>query len=94
MTRHQMAPELEGTLMVPRYAGFLAAALAISDDFERGLIVDLTGFKAWAHSVAEQIAGQSIEVLTPMVAQDDELPQVIRSALDALINGISLRQRQ
>jgi iron complex transport system substrate-binding protein len=50
---------LEEILMSPRYAGFVKAALALSNDYQRGLISDLGSYQLWCNSVAEEIAGRT-----------------------------------
>ena len=69
----------------------MAAALALSDDYERGLIHDLTAFLAWADQMAEQLAGGPLEAYDELISSDD-LPPMIEIALNALANGIKARR--
>ncbi len=57
VTGNQLTRELESLLLDPEYIGFVQAALAISDQYERGLVADLTGFQAWCDLMATRIAG-------------------------------------
>ena len=80
--------ELERLLLEPQYAGFLAAAFAISDQYERGLIGELTSFDSWCQVIARQIAGQPVTVRE---IENTEQPLVLRKALGALVSGLALR---
>jgi len=86
----QAATDLEEILMEPRYAGFVQAALALSDAYRRGLITDLSAHKAWCKAVAEEIAGTNIPKLRDLVDTDD-MPVPLNMSLNALLNGISFR---
>jgi ABC-type Fe3+-hydroxamate transport system substrate-binding protein/adenosylcobinamide amidohydrolase len=78
---------LEQVLLDPHYAAFVASALAVSDDAERGLIQDLTLFRAQCGLVAESLAGRPVEPLQDLVTA--ELPEPLALALNALLNGIA-----
>ncbi len=82
---------VEQLLLEPRYSSFLEAALAISDGHERGRIVDLSGFDAWCAVVAEEIAGKPVEMV---IANDKEVPVVLRKAMGALLSGVRGAQLQ
>ena len=81
---------LEEILMDPRYAGFLEAAFALSNDYRRGLIQDLGSYQSWCDIVAQEIAGRSIPRPRELV-QVDNLPLPLKMALNAILNGISFR---
>ncbi|HHP7235455.1 MAG TPA: adenosylcobinamide amidohydrolase [Desulfobacterales bacterium] len=87
---HTLSCELERLLMDPAYAGFIEAALALSDDYQRGLIEDLDRFQGWCDRTAEAIAGQSI-VVKHDFTYTQSLPPVLKLAFDALLSGISQR---
>ncbi|MBC2711807.1 MAG: adenosylcobinamide amidohydrolase [Desulfosarcina sp.] len=82
--------ELEHLLLDPEYAGFIEAALAISDHYERGLIADIGGFEAWCDQMAAAIAGKPIHEKQAF-AFDKPLPPVLKMAFDALLNGVTGR---
>ncbi len=84
---HQFAAAIETRLLDPAWASFVAAALAVSDDYERGLITDLSAFQGWAKSMAEQMAGGPIPEYGDLITSD-ELPPVLFIALNALANGV------
>lgn len=88
---HEFAAEMETLLLEPRYASFVEAAFAISDDFERGMVNDISSFKTWAHSMAEQIAHGPIDRQETLI-NADKLPTVLYVALNALANGVKHRQ--
>jgi iron complex transport system substrate-binding protein len=83
----QFAAAMEARLLDPAWAGFVAAALAISDADARGLIPDLSAFKASAVRLAEETAGAPINDYQDLIAPDD-LPPALFTALNALANGI------
>jgi iron complex transport system substrate-binding protein len=78
---------LEVLLLQPRYASFMEAAFALSDAYERGLVVDIEPFQAWCRHVSEEIAGSGIEKWKDPITSD-EIPVVIRMSLNALLNGL------
>ena len=78
---------LEGVLLQPEYASFVLSSLAISDDYERGLVTDLSAHKLLCKKVAEKIAGQRIGDMTDLVALDN-IPPVLKMTLNAILNGI------
>ncbi len=89
---HAFAARMERLLLDPRYAAFIEAAFAVSDHYEHGLIGDLTAFRSWARSTAQQIAGGPIAELEGLL-DPEGLPEVLYEALNALANGIRHRQQ-
>jgi ABC-type Fe3+-hydroxamate transport system substrate-binding protein/adenosylcobinamide amidohydrolase len=83
------AAELESLLMDPYYAGFVKTGLAVSDDYECGLIDNLEAFDAWCSAVAERIAEKPLPAMQNMVTQN--LPPVQAKTLNALLNGLVQR---
>ena len=83
----QLTSELENLLLNPTYAGFVEAALTISDNFERGLIVDISGFESWCDQMAARIAGNPVRE-KQFFAYKQSLPPVLTMAFDALLNGL------
>jgi len=81
---------LEEILMAPRYAGFVQAAFALSDNYRRGLISNLLSYQLWCETVAEEIAGRKIPRPKDLVAAED-MPVPLKMSLNALLNGISFR---
>jgi iron complex transport system substrate-binding protein len=91
---HQFAAAMETRLLDPAWASFVAAALAVSDEYERGLVTDLSAFQAWAKNMAAQIAGGPIEAYDDLISSADLAP-VLHMALNALANGVKAsRTRQ
>jgi len=77
----------------PRYASFMESAFALSDAYQRGLISELETYRFWCRQVAEEIAGKKItEWKDPLSSED--IPVVVRSAFNALLNGIRWRTSQ
>jgi iron complex transport system substrate-binding protein len=87
----EFAAAVERQLLDPAWDSFMSAALAVSDDYERGLIDDLTPFRAWAGQMAEKLAGGPIATYDEIISPAD-LPPVLHIALNALANGIKLRR--
>ncbi|MFZ5573302.1 MAG: adenosylcobinamide amidohydrolase [Thermodesulfobacteriota bacterium] len=84
----QLVADLEAILMDPRYAGFLTAALSISDASEQGLVGDLSAHESWCRLVGEEIAGGEIEATGPDFNRLDRLPAPLRAALKAILSGL------
>lgn len=80
-------PQLERLLLEPRYSGFLQSILAISDDYERGLVSDLSGVELWCRKVAHNIGGAALPI-KPVAG----LPLVLGKGLGAILSGLSQAQ--
>lgn len=89
-TREMLSVELEKTLLIPRYAGFLEGALALSDSYDRGLVQDTETFLRSCLSIAGELAGKDITELDPIIAAP-HAPPIMREALNALATGILRR---
>ncbi len=85
--------EVEKILLDPRYAGFIELALAASDDYEKGLITDITGFERLARQISAEIAGQPVGELRDL-AGGESIPRVLRTALNAILTGVEKQTRQ
>ncbi len=85
-----LSKALEEALLEPRYAAFLDASFAVSDDYEKGLISDLAPHELWCNAVAETIAGKKIETPRDLVAVKPISP-VLKMSLNALLNGITIK---
>ncbi|MFO7971940.1 MAG: adenosylcobinamide amidohydrolase [Desulfobacterales bacterium] len=79
---------VEEILLDPRYSGFIESAFVISDNYEKGLIKDLSAYELWCRLIAEDIAGKKIEQMRELVSMED-LPIVLNMALNAVLNGVS-----
>ncbi len=86
----QATVALEEILMEPRYAGFVQTAFALSNDYRRGLISDLSSYQLWCKTVAEEIAGRKIPQFRDLVVAED-MPVPLKMSLNAVLNGISFR---
>jgi hypothetical protein len=84
---------VEKLLTDDRYAGFIESAFSLSDDYEKGLIKDLIFYNEWCKEIAENIAGKQIDKLDDLV-QAKDIPVVLKSALNAILNGVSHRSKQ
>ncbi len=78
---------LEETLLNPHYANFVEAAFVLSDDYEKGLLCDLSSYGLWCKMIAQDIAGKKIERVEDIV-QSNDMPVVLRMALNAILNGL------
>lgn len=88
--RRRVLSSLEALLMEPEYASFVETALTISDAYEDGLIRELATYRLWCRTMAEKIAGESIETVEPLVSNKD-IPVVIRNAFDGILRGLLIR---
>jgi hypothetical protein len=88
--RKKILEALEDVLLQPRYASFVESSFAISDDYERGLIADLSSHELSCKKVAEEIAGKEIANLKE-VTETEDMPLVLRMTVNALLNGIYYR---
>ncbi len=83
---------VESLLLDPQYAGFIESALSVNDDYNKGLIKDLTSFREWGQHIAEQIAGRKIHKMKDIVVKDT-LPPVLKIAFNSLLNGIYYQEQ-
>lgn len=88
--RGEATATLEKILMDPRYAGFLEAAFALSNDYRRGLIQELGSYQCWCNAVAQEIAGRNIPQPRDLV-QMENIPLPLKMSLNAILNAISFR---
>lgn len=93
-TKSQLKIELEKLLLEPECASFISSSFSISDDYERGLITDLTQFKKWCITIARDISGTEINELEEYIIENSDTPVVIRMALNALLNSIYMRESE
>ncbi|MFO7558830.1 MAG: adenosylcobinamide amidohydrolase [Desulfobacterales bacterium] len=91
--RSDFTGAVEAILLHPRYAGFIQSSLALSDDYEKGLVRDLTQYNDWAKSVAEEIAEQEIDEIRE-IARTENMPRVIGISLNAICNGVYYRGKK
>jgi len=82
---------VEEILLDPRYSSFIESALVLSDNHEKGLVKDLSTYELWCHLIAENIAGKKIAQIKELVSMDD-MPVVLKLALNAVLNGVTLRR--
>ena len=86
MKKNDLSAEVEKILLDRKYSGFLKAALVISDDYEKGLLSDLTAYKLWSEKISVDIAGRKIGEYKDFIGKS-EMPVVLKTALNAVING-------
>ncbi len=89
--KNKTVGSLEELLLDPLYSGFIESALALSDDYEKGLLDNLYAYNLQCVRIAEKIAGKKITELKDLVGTDN-IPVVLKSALNALFNGIYFRK--
>lgn len=82
-----LAARLTDLLRTPYYAAFITSALAISDEYRKGLIQDLTFFDDICLSLASKLANQPHPVL-PDITHIKDLPVVMAKAFGAMVAGI------
>lgn len=92
-SKNNLIAGVEEALLDPTYSNFLEAALTISDDYEKGLISDLSAFRMWCKEIASELAGKPVNKMQDLVEQTN-LPQVQKMALNALFNGVFDQKQQ
>jgi adenosylcobinamide amidohydrolase len=92
-SRKAVARAVEALLDKPRYAGFLAGALALSDSRERGLARDTSAFSSLCLAIAGELAGKPVRGLAPAIV-DESVPPVLREALNALATGVLQKRKR
>ncbi|MDY7037919.1 MAG: adenosylcobinamide amidohydrolase [Thermodesulfobacteriota bacterium] len=85
--KDRLVAALEETLLDPRYADFIEAAFVLSDDYEKGLVRDLSSYGFWCKTISTDIGGKEIIEMREMV-QSNDIPVVLRMALNAILNGL------
>ena len=85
---NDLAGRVEQVLLDPAYAGFLEAAMAISDGTARETVNDLHLYETWCLDVAGQIAAKKVETLKEYIA-DGNMPAPLAMALNAVFTGVS-----
>jgi len=90
---NEFLAELDAVLLQPCYASFMEAAFAISDAYERGLLISLDSYEKWCRGMAEEIAGAEIAAWKELFPRND-VPVILRMAFDAVLNGVSARVAQ
>lgn len=90
LEKSDLVSVVEEILLDPRYTGFIESALVLSDDYEKGLIKNLSAYRLWCKMIAGDIAKNRIEKIEDLVKSDD-MPVVLRMALNAILNGVCYR---
>jgi hypothetical protein len=80
----------EKILLEPEYSSFISYSLAMSDDYEKGLVKDLGSYQLWCLAVAEDIASREVERIEEII-DSEEIPVINRMSLNAILNGIVQR---
>ena len=92
LKKSDFAAAVDRVLLDPRYADFIKFAFALSDDYEKGLVKDLTAFNLCSKTIAEDIAGKKIDELK-CLADTEDMPVVLKSVLNAILNGVFHQSR-
>lgn len=89
-SRTQVLQAWENVLIQPRYAGFLEAAMGLSDAWERGQMVDLSAFEAWCDVISRELAAKP---LTPGEKKSLrwDMPKPLKMACEAFISGLAAK---
>lgn len=89
-SRTQVLQAWETVLTQPRYAGFLEAALGLSDAWERGQVLDLSAFEAWCNLISQELAGKPLKQEEKKTLSG-KLPQPLKLACEAFISGLAAK---
>ncbi|WP_051305779.1 adenosylcobinamide amidohydrolase [Desulfogranum mediterraneum] len=79
---------VERILLEPRYSDFIKATLALSDQYEQGLLEETSAFSSWAQSLAAEIAGGGFSVLDQRGLE--QLPRMLGLGMAAIFTGAEL----
>ncbi|MCP3875488.1 MAG: ABC transporter substrate-binding protein [Desulfobacteraceae bacterium] len=90
--KSRFAIKVDHLLLEKEYAGFIESALALSDEYEKGLIKDLSLFDDWCKSIASRISNQNVSAIEDHV-HDDRIPVVLETALNAVFTGVLEQMR-
>ncbi len=77
---------MEKLLATPYYASFIESALSISDDYEKGLIKELSFFDTMCCSVTARLSEKK-DIKPETIDLSNALPVVMAKAFGALISG-------
>ncbi|MDT8379387.1 MAG: adenosylcobinamide amidohydrolase [Desulfotignum sp.] len=88
---NHLIEQVETLLLDPLYQGFMAMALAVSDEYDKGLVKDPEAFDMLCHDMASMIAGKPLDQWHDFVFGRNLSP-VMTMALNALFNGAAARQ--
>ncbi|MDD2316389.1 MAG: adenosylcobinamide amidohydrolase [Desulfobacterales bacterium] len=83
------AGQVEQALLDPAIAGFLEAAMALSDGAGRETVNDLVLFETWCLEAAGRIAGMPVAAINSHFT-DDDMPKPLAMALNAIFTGVSV----
>jgi ABC-type Fe3+-hydroxamate transport system substrate-binding protein/adenosylcobinamide amidohydrolase len=89
----EMRRETERLLLQPEYAALIESCMAISDDYQRGLVADIGFVDFWCREVAGRIAGHEISGSLEVDCLKS-LPPVMERCLAALFCGAKARLSQ
>ncbi len=83
-TGKDLYKQAELIFLQPAYAAFLKDIMAMSDDYEKGLIKDLTGVDSMCEAIAKKITGKEMR---GGIGEIDGLPVVMAKGLAAVMAG-------
>ena len=92
MEKDDLSKAIESIFLEPEYAAFINASLALSDDYEKGLMIDLESYRLWCKAVAEKIAQKKVDEISEYI-ESDSVPVIIRMSLNAIITGVIQGER-
>ncbi len=90
--RGQVLSSWESVMLEPHYACFMETAMALSDAYERGQVLDLSAFADYCKMVARELAGKPVTEWQTISFQG-ELPRPLHMACEAFINGLAARSQ-
>jgi adenosylcobinamide amidohydrolase len=85
INKKMILAKLERLMLEPEYAGFMLAALRLSDSYKKEKSV-VESFKKWASMISEEIKGSRVK--SDNYVTNPQWPELLRIAFDALIGGV------
>lgn len=87
VSKDEILSTLYCTLLEPEHTSFLQSALALSDDYQKGLLTDLSSFRSWCLEISSDIAGQSVQDIQDCL-KENNYPVILKMALNAILYGV------
>lgn len=88
-----IASELDNLLAMPFYSSFIETAFTVSDEYEKGLISDLSPFEEMCAAVIRKISGSG-NISIKDIPETGQMPAVLSKAFGSLLYGISLTENK
>ncbi len=93
LPRQEMHSALYCTLLQPKYAHFVLAAMSLDDEREKGLLQETEAFTRWTQGVAAEISGRVAHNVQKMVPASENM-SFLEQALISIVTAIRAQAEQ